>query len=247
MAQSDTLPGSARTALAMTPWLSAVPAATLDALAEEAVLRHYPTGSIVFEQAETASFAEFVITGTVELLGVRDGNETLVELIPAVDILLPAAVLNRERYLLRARVRQAAHLLMIRAETFRQAVATDHALCLALLACQAAQFRRQIKQIKNVTLRSAEERVGCYLMQLLRASGTPTSARLPVEKRMIASRLGMTRETFSRTLNALRAHGLTVEGDLVTAHDLAAAEARFRFDPLIDGSEAIHPLPVGGG
>jgi CRP/FNR family transcriptional regulator, transcriptional activator FtrB len=55
---------------------------------------------------------------------------------------------------------------MIQADSFREAVASDHTLCLAALACRAAQFRRQIRHAKNLQLRSAEERVGCYLLAL---------------------------------------------------------------------------------
>src|SRR4051794_22257654 len=101
----------------------------------------------------------------------------LVELAASPDILLSAAVLNEQPYLLRARVLEEALLLLIAAEAFRVAVSSDHALCLALLALQAAQFRRQVKHAKNMRLRSAEERVGAYLLQVGAQDG-----RLPLEK-----------------------------------------------------------------
>lgn len=231
-----------REALAAAPWLGAVPAAVLDRLAELAVLHRLPAGSIVFEQAETPAFAQFLIGGSVELLGIRGREEAFVELVRPVDLLLPAAILNRQPYLLRARVLSGARLLMVQADAFREAVVTDHALCLAVLACQAAQFRRQIKLAKNIRLRSAEERVGCYLLRLAESVAPGAPARLPLEKRLIASELGMTRETFSRALAAVARHGLRVEGDLVFLEDAAAARARFALDPLIDGAETLTPL-----
>ena len=228
----------------MAPWLAAVPAATLDRLAANAVLLGMPNGSVLFEQAETPAFMLCLIGGGVELLGVRGTDETLVELLRPVDLLLPAAVLNRQPYLLRARVLEDAQILMIQAETFRQAVAADHALCLAVLACEAAHFRRQVKHAKNMKLRTAEERVGCHLLKLAEGARPGAKLPLPMEKRLIASQLGMTRETFSRTLAAVARHGLRVEGDHVIVEDIAAAQARFRLDPLIDGPEAVIPLNV---
>lgn len=237
------LAATPREALAAAPWLASVPAETLDRLAGQAVLHRVPQGSILFEQAETPAFAQFLVRGNVELLAVRGTEEALVELVRPVDLLLPAAVLNRQPYLLRARVLDEVHLLMIQAEAFRRGVTADHALCLAVLACQAAQFRRQVKHVKNTKLRSAEERVASYLLRLLEdAAGT--SARLPMEKRLIASQLGMTRETFSRTLAALHRHGLRVEGDVVLVENPDMARSRFQLDPLIDGHEAILPLPI---
>jgi CRP/FNR family transcriptional activator FtrB len=143
---------------------------------------------------------------------------------------------------MRARVLDEARIVMIQADAFRHAVASDQALCLAVLACQAAQFRRQIKHAKNLQLRSAEERVGCYLLRLAEDATRGGPVRLPLEKRLIASQLGMTRETFSRILAGLSRHGIRVEGDLVRVENVAAAQARFHLDPLLDGPEPIIPL-----
>ncbi len=235
-------PPSARAALGETPWLGGVPAATLDHLADLAVLHRVPSGSTLFEQAETPSFAHLLVSGTVALLGVSGTAETLIELVRPIDLLLPAAILNRQPFLARGRVLEEAHLVLIQADAFRDAIATDHALCLAVLGCQAAQFRRQIKLAKNLKLRSAEERVGCYLLKLVQETPPNVPVRLPMEKRLIAWQLGMTRETFSRILAVMEQYGLSVVGDTVEVVDAAPLRARFRLDPQIDGPEPIMPF-----
>lgn len=229
-------------AIAATPWLSQVPKQTIDRLAESSVLHRMPAGSVLFEQSETPVFVLLLVEGVVELLAVRGNVESLVELARAPDLLLPAAVLNRQPYLLRARVLEEAQLVMIQAEAFRYAVADDPSLALAVLACQAAQFRRQVKWAKNLQLRSAEERVGCYLLHLAESAPDRLPIRLPLEKRLIASQLGIARETFSRILGTIATYGIHVAGDLVTVEDFAAARARFHLDPLLDGPEPIMPL-----
>lgn len=234
---------SARTALGETSWLGGVPTATLDRLADLAILHRVPSGSTLFEQAEIPSFAQLLVSGSVALLGVSGTAETLIELMRPTDLLLPAAVLNRQPFLARARVLEEAHLVLIQAEAFREAIATDHELCLAVLGCQAAQFRRQIKMTKNLKLRSAEERVGCYLLRLVQEATPNGPTRLPMEKRLIAWQLGMTRETFSRILAAMERYGLQISGDVVEIADAARLRARFRLDPQIDGPEPIVPLP----
>jgi CRP/FNR family transcriptional activator FtrB len=235
-------PSTPGEALGGTVWLQHVSAATLDRLAQQAVLHRVPSGSVLFEQSETPGFAQLLVAGCVELLAVAGTNEALIETVRPVDLLLPAAVLNRQPYLARARVLEEAHLLLIHAEAFRDAIVADHALCLAVLACQAAQFRRQVKLAKNLKLRSAEERVGCYLLRLLQGKDAHTPVRLPLEKRRIAWQLGMTRETFSRTLAMMTRYGLCVTGDMIEITDAEALRARFRLDPLIDAPEPIVPL-----
>ncbi len=235
-------PATPREALVRTEWLQQVSGDVLDLLARQAVLHGMPAGSTLFEEAEAPAFALLLVSGKVELLAVRGTEETLIELVRAPDLLLPAAVLNNQPYLLRARVLNDARLVMVQAEAFRAAVAAAPDLCLAVLACQAAQFRRQIKHAKNLQLRSAEERVGCYLLKLLEDAPPGVPARLPLEKRLIASQLGITRETFSRTLAIVARHGIRVEGDVVRLADADAARTRFRLDPLIDGDEPMRPL-----
>ena len=210
-------PTTPRAALATVAWLRAVSGETLDRLTEFAVLHRMPPGSMLFEQAETPAFLLCVVSGSVELFGVRGSDETLIELVGPGDLLLPAAVLNRQPY---------------------------HALCLAVLACEAAHFRRQVKSAKNIKLRSAEERVGCYFLKIAEQVLPAASFKLTLEKRLIASQLGMTRETFSRTLAGIGQHGLQVEGDTIHIINIDAARARFQLDPLIDGPEAVQPLAV---
>ena len=229
-------------ALQSVVWLQKVPARTLDALAAQAMLHRVPAGSLLFEQAEIPVFAQFLLAGSIELLGVRDRVETLIELLWPVDLVIPAAVVSGQPYLMRARVYKEAHLLLVPAQAFRGAVASDHALCRAVLGCMTAQFRRRVRLEKNLKLRSAEERVGCYLVSLLGSSDADITVRLPIEKHLLASQLGMTRETFSRTLSGMARFGMLVRGDTVQVANAAAARARFPLDPLIDGPEPILPL-----
>jgi CRP/FNR family transcriptional activator FtrB len=224
------------------PWLADVAPPILAKLAEHAVLHRVPAGVQLFEQAEIPGVVQFLIKGEIELLAVRDGEETLIELVRGPDLLLPAAVLNRQAYLARARVHRDALLMLAPAEAFRHAVRADHAFCLAVLACQAVQFRRQMKLAKAIRLRSAEERLGAYLVGLCAGAASGAEIHLPLEKRQIASQLGMTRETLSRSFPAMARHGLRVAGDVLHVDDLAAARAAFPIDPQIDGAETVTPL-----
>lgn len=239
-------PATAMEALRSVPWLSDVAAATMERLAGQAMVIRLPRGAQIFDQAEIPTFAQFLLAGSIELLAVRGDEETLVELVRPVDALLPAAVLGILPYLVRARVREDAVLLLVQAEAFRAAVTIDQALCLAMLACQSTQFRRQMKLAKAIRLRSAEERVGGFLLALAEAQPGTGEIRLPLEKRQIASQLGMTRETLSRTLPAMPGHGLRVIGDTLFIDDIATARAAFPYDPLIDGRDPISPLSSSG-
>ena len=92
-----------REALGSIPWLAEVSEPTLDALAAHAMLHRLPAGSMAFEQAETPAFALFLVSGSLKLLGVREQTEAVIDVAQPFDLVLPAAVIADQPYLLRAR------------------------------------------------------------------------------------------------------------------------------------------------
>ena len=220
------------------PLLSGLPSTRRKDLLANAVVHTVAPGTILFEQGEAPTFQHAVLTGSAHLLGrSSDGREVLIEVVEPPDLIIPAAVVTGSPYLMRARIAEPSRLLLIQAGVFRQAVRAEPQLAQAVITSLAGQFRRLVRQIKNLKLRTAAERTGCYLVALSRRQGTPHRAVLPYEKNLIASELGMTRESFSRALSTLRAHGVTVQGDTISIRNPEALAKTSGIDPLIDGPE----------
>ncbi|WP_133772035.1 cyclic nucleotide-binding domain-containing protein [Enterovirga rhinocerotis] len=204
-------------------------------LLADAVQHGVSSGTMLFEQGEVPNFQLLVLSGSAHLFGrSAEGREVLIEVVRAPDLIIPAAVATGAPYLMRARVPEPSRLLMIRAATFREAVAADPVLAQAVIGSLAQQFRRMVRQVKNLKLRSSTERVGCYILALAARQGTLDRAALPYEKSLIASELGMTRESFSRSLSNLE-EGIEVQGSTILIRDAAALIRICRPDQLIDG------------
>ncbi|MDE4910321.1 cyclic nucleotide-binding domain-containing protein [Methylobacterium sp. 092160098-2] len=194
-----------------------------------------PAGTILFAQGEVPTFQIVVLSGSVQLFGrSRDGREVLIEVVRAPDLLIPAAVVTASPYLMQGRAPEPTRFLLIPADAFRDAVERNPHLAKAVLETLAEQFRRMVRQTKNLKLRSAAERVGCHILVLSERQGTPDRAILPYEKHMIASELGMTRESFSRALKALTKIGIGVAGQEIVIRDRARLTAVAKPDPMID-------------
>ena len=203
-------------------------------LLKSAVLHSVMPGTVLFEQGEAPNFQQMVLSGSVHLLGrSQAGREVLIEVVRPPD--LPAAVVTNEPYLMRARVPERSQILLIFADRFRAAVAHEPAFAQAVVGSLSRQFRRMVRQVKTLKLRSAVERVGCYVLTLAERQGTPGQAVLPYEKSLVASELGMTRESFSRSLAALREVGVVVQGQVIVIGDATRLAAECHPDPLIDG------------
>jgi CRP/FNR family transcriptional activator FtrB len=207
---------------------------------KNAVLKTMATGEVLFEQGDLPSCLYVVVAGSVQLSGRSTaGREVLIETLGPPELVSLATVLMSSPYLVRARVAQPARLLVIEAEFFRAAAMRDPGLAREIQFSLSCQFRRMLRQVKNLKLRDTKERVGCYLLALSVQQGTPGLAVLPYEKSLIAAELGMTRESFSRALSALKVHGISVRGDRVVIEDENRLARACRPDPLIDDPEQI--------
>lgn len=207
---------------------------------ENTMLHTVPAGSMLFEQGDIPNFQIVVMSGSVQLFGrSTSGREVLVEVVTPADLVIPAAVVTGAPYLMRARVPEPSTFLLIQARTFRDLVASDLALANAVIGSLATQFRRMVRQIKSLKLRSAVQRVGCYLLTLATRQGTPEKAVLPYEKNLIASELGITRESFSRALSSLEEHGIRIDGQIIWIDDAERLARECIPDPLIDDRETV--------
>lgn len=221
------------------PLFRGLPESTRTTLLANAMTQGVPPGATLFQQGEVPNFQLVVMSGSAQLFGrSTTGREVLIEVVRAPDLVIPAAVVTGAPYLMQARVPEPSRFLMIQAVAFRSAVAADPLLAQVVIGSLARQFRRMVRQVKNLKLRSSTQRVGCYVLALSAQQGTPDRAILPYEKNLIASELGIARESFSRALSSLGGVGAKVEGQTIKIRDSKRFAREFRLDPLIDGPDA---------
>ncbi|TPN35411.1 cyclic nucleotide-binding domain-containing protein [Mesorhizobium sp. B1-1-6] len=207
-------------------------------LLRNAMVHGVASGTVLFEQGDVPNFQLIVLSGSVQLFGrSNEGREVLIEAVRAPDLIIPAAVVTGAPYLMQARVPEPSRFLLIHAAVFRTAVEADPLLAHAVIGSLAQQFRRMVRQVKSLKLRSSTQRVGCYVLALSKRQGTPDRAVLPFEKTLIASELGITRESFSRALAKLGRSSIRVNGQTIAILDAPGLAAECKPDPLIDGAD----------
>ena len=223
------------------PLLSTLPPSLRAELLEHAIEHRISSGAVLFDQGDAPNFQHLIVAGSVQLIARSGEREVLVEVVRAPELVLPAAVLLESPYLVRARAPEPSRVLLIHAREFRATIARDSAFAQEVMKSLAGQFRRMVRQVKNLKLRSARERVGSYVVGLAKRQGTADRAILPYEKNLIASELGLARESFSRALASLRRSGVVVRGETIEILDPARLAAEFKLDPLIDAPD---PAPT---
>ena len=203
-------------------------------LVKGAFLQHFPTHVELIHEGDPADFLYVVIEGRVELYAEANGRETTVELISPVSTFILAAVLRDSVYLASARTMEKSRLLMIPAKNILEAMERDDAFGRAVVSALAVDYRTMLKALKDQKLRTAVERLANYLLRLEQVQGANGKVTLDIDKRLLASRLGMTPENISRAFSTLGAYGVVVKGPHITLQNRSDLEILAKPTPLID-------------
>lgn len=218
--------------------------ANFTALMQSAYAQRFPAGLELIKQGERADFLHVVVEGSVELSGHWQGRSTTMAVLQPVGTFILAACVRDLPYLMSARTLEPSRILLVPASDLRGAFRGDPELAASIIGELAGAFRSMARHAKDLKLRTSRERIAAYLLKQSQFADGADRFVLRVEKRMVASYLGMTPENLSRALKNLEADGVTLRGKTVTITDRAALIAASPPDMLIDG---LDPEPIGGG
>ena len=192
-------------------------------LTHGALERRYRRGSWLFSQGEPADRFYVVLEGWVKLFRESpDGNECMVGLFTRGESFAEAAMFDRLGFPVNAAVAEDARLLLFPAEHFLATLRQHHELALNLLANLSGMLRGLIRQLDQLTTQPTYQRLAAFLVTLCPAGAASARVCLPCDKLLIAGRLGMKPESFSRALARLREVGVHSERNCVLIEDVAA-------------------------
>ena len=160
-------------------------------------------GEVLFRRGDECHGFHIVAVGQVKLsLGTPEGGEKVVEILgPGMSF--GEAVMFMERpYLVTATALADGVLLHVARETVFRELDRDPRLARRMLAGLSMRLHMLVKDLEAMTLHSATQRVIGYLTRL-EDDGGNGRVELPAQKNLVASRLNLTPEYFSRILHDL--------------------------------------------
>jgi len=226
------------TLLARLPLFASLERPVLARLARVCTLTEVEEGAVVFTRGRPADCCYAVVSGVVELVtSNREGVSKVVEIIRADETFGEAVMFLRRPFPVDAVAASPAVLLHVPASAVDAVIEDDPHAARSMLASLSMRLHSLVRDVEMYTVQPARERVLGYIAESLPARTTETGAvtaparvEFRPTKRSVASRLGITAETFSRTLRALRDEGILVadgSGVLVPDPDgLAAHRSR---------------------
>jgi CRP/FNR family transcriptional regulator, dissimilatory nitrate respiration regulator len=204
------------------PLFSGLAPHQLMTLLEGAAVRSFPRGATLFIQGDSADRFFIVLDGWVRLTRTTaDGSEMTVALFGKGDSIAEAALFQSGRFPVNGQVVEPSRLVVVPGEGFMARLRESTELCLNMMAALSRRLHAFLAQLEQVSTRSTTERVALFLLRLARVEAGPGTIELPLDKTLIAARLGMQPETLSRAFAKLRQHGVEVTGSMVTIANVA--------------------------
>ena len=209
----------------------------LDAIGATTTEQRVPAGTVLFRRGDPCDGFHLIVIGRVKLVLLAPaGAEKVVEILgPGQSFGEPVMFIGRPHTLC-AEVLADSLLLFIHKTAILDVIQRNAEFAQRMLNELSLRLYRLVADIEGYTLKSATERVTGYLLAALpddACPGRPEEVVLAASKSVLASRLNITREHFSRILHELSRAGLIrVSGRSIRILDPAALRERTAKEPF---------------
>jgi len=209
--------------LTLTPLFAGLGNDRLETMLQESRIKSYARGEFLFFQDEPADRFFFVLDGWVKIFRLtRRGEESVVNVFTRGESFAEAAIFEAGTFPVTAQAAEDVRVLVIAATPFLKRLRREPELCLNMMASMSRHLRELVGQLERLTTKSSAQRLAEFLVRMAPDDDGQTEVRLPVDKSLIAGRLGMQPETLSRSLSKLRSVGVVTQQNHVRIADIDA-------------------------
>jgi len=196
-----------------------------DRVAADVQVVHLAPQQLLFQRGDSARHFFVVLEGEVKIcLQSRGGDEKVVERMSAGHSFAEAVMfIEGPHYPVAAVAIEESWVAAVPNAEFLAILRENTETCLRLLADLSRRLHSHIRQIENLALENATNRVVKHLVDLAGAGAAGhATVTLGESKQLLASRLAIKPETLSRSLKSLTDAGvIAVQGRSIDIRDLA--------------------------
>jgi CRP/FNR family transcriptional regulator len=200
----------------------------LATIAEGCRIRSLEKREVLFREGEPVDGFHVIQLGQVGIFFVTpDGREQIFSVFRAPESFAEAAM-AMDRYPANAMALEYSRVILVRKAHFRDVLSRKPDLALQMLASMSLHLKELLRLLQDSRGRQVESRLAEWLLRQspAAAAGCPAVFDLPVAKNVLASQIGVTSETLSRTFARLRKEGvIRVAGSRIYVLDGARLRA----------------------
>lgn len=195
----------------------------INRLSEQSQIIRTEKNQILFVHGEPATRFFLIIEGWVKLFReTLDGAQAVVDILPKDSFLGEISLLPDSQYASSAETIEPSLLISLPLSHLKKEMEESPKLALAMLRATTLKDQDKERELEHKVLQNAPQRIACFLLRLTdQTKKGHVTIHLPYDKTLIAARLGMQPETFSRALAKLKKiTGLQIKGGTVEMESL---------------------------
>ena len=180
-------------------------------------------GDILFNKGDVSTGFHLIVYGQVKLAFTSSqGGEKVVDIVGQGQTFGEAVMFMEKPYMVFAQALVDSRLLHISKSVILGELERDPKLGRKMIAGLSIRLHHLITDVESYSLHSGRQRIIGYLLRdNLDSNETSITVTLPTSKGIIASRLNLTQEHFSRILHELSENGLiAVKGRKISIPDV---------------------------
>lgn len=196
----------------------------INKLLKHSVIKHYKKDQFLFFTEDRADFCYIIIEGWIKLFrATREGHESILAILSQAQLFGRSAILVNGLFSYSAQAVADSTLIMIPSD-FMLYMAEHpiefNGFIFQFLEEKFEDTNRNRLEAEHLIQMNSAQRVACFLLRLCKDRGETVTLQFPYEKLLIAGVLGMTPETFSRSLNQLNHWGVEIHNAKVVIHNV---------------------------
>lgn len=207
------------------PLFSEFPERALDEVLSHSHVRQFDKKDLIFTSGAPADAFHVIVKGWVKLYRQRrDGTEGVFSVLTNTESFGQSSITCDAIFSYTAEAATKCEILSI-SSSFMMHMAKHHEdydhFLMKFLREQMLEYELLKLQSDHATYMSASQRVGCFLLRMCKGQTHGSiDHEFPYEKGLMAVRLGMSAETFSRALSALCKTGVQSKRSHVTIQNI---------------------------
>lgn len=203
------------TLLHRSPLFRAIAPSQFNELIDSSKPHFLDEGEFLFRQSDPLEEVYFCVEGSIKLFRLTpNGDEKIIDIIPPGNSFAEAVMfMGGQRYPVYAVALRPTFVVGINAAQYLDMLRSSSELCINMMGLMSRRMHWLLNEVDRLTLHNATFRLASYLLEMRDCNKDEHRVCLNAPKHVIASRLSIKPETFSRILKRLS------DQKLISVHD----------------------------